>query len=265
MMRSVRAYVKSCETCQRTKARNTKPPGLLQSQPIPRGRWTHVAMDFIVSLPMTRSKSDAVLVVVDQLTKRAHFVTCKGTATAREGAELYRDRIFALHGVPLEILSDRDPKFTATVWTTLCTIASDRMSEYYDANRPVQSFDVGEGVLLSTENLANYHAGTTKAKLGARWIGPYAIVSRLGHDYYELKLPQGVKFHPVFHTSYLKPYIRSNGREQRTFKVLLPDNTEGELVEDIVDFKRTRGKAIYKVKWLGQARCTWEPLANLKY
>ncbi|KAJ8559143.1 hypothetical protein ON010_g8306 [Phytophthora cinnamomi] len=381
MVRSVRAYVKSCEVCQRTKARNTKPPGLLQSQPIPRGRWTHVAMDFIVALPKCRSNCDSVLVVIDQLTKRAHFVACKGTATARDVAELYRDRIFALHGIPTEILSDRDPKFTASVWTTLCTMlgtrqklttafrhqangvterlnqtienylraftngasddwdsylalaefaynsrfqqaismapfeadlgylpstpatllsppratgaerqrcalgrtfletqsdrlatvrrelqrAADRMSEYYDANRPVQAFEAGEEVLLSTENLANYHAGTTKEKLGARWIGPYAVINRLGHDYYELKLPQGVKFHPVFHTSYLKPYIRSSGREQRTFKVLLPDNTEGELVEDIVDFKRVRGKAMYKVKWIGHARCTWEPLENLKY
>jgi transposase InsO family protein len=380
MMKSVRAYVKSCETCQRTKPRNTKPPGLLQSQPIARGRWTHVAMDFIVALPTTHAGFDSVLVVVDQLTKRAHFVPCKGTATAREIAELYRDRTFVLHGVPVEILSDRDPKFTATVWRTLCGMlgtrqkltsafrhqangvterlnqtienylraftsgasddwdeyislaefaynsryqqsismapfeadlgylpstpatllsppragpdrqrcaqgktflehqadrlatirrelqrASDRMSEYYNTNRPVQSFAVGEDVLLSTENLANYHAGTSKAKLGARRIGPYRVAQRLGHDYYEIKLPKGVKFHPVFHTSYLKPYIPSGNREQRPFKVLLPDNTEGELVEDIVDHKCVRGKVMYNVKWLGQARRTWEPVQNLKY
>ncbi|GMF62761.1 unnamed protein product [Phytophthora fragariaefolia] len=73
-----------------------------------------------------RSNCDSVLVVIDQLTKRAHFVVCKGTATARDVAELYRDRIFALHGIPTEILSDRDPKFTATVWTTLCTMLGTR-------------------------------------------------------------------------------------------------------------------------------------------
>ncbi|GMG14591.1 unnamed protein product [Phytophthora fragariaefolia] len=126
MTRSIRAYVKSCETCQRTKAWNSKPPGLLQSQPIARGRWTHVAMDFIVALPETRAKLDSVLVVVDQLTKRAHFVPCKGTASARDIAELYRDRIFVLHGVPVEILSDRDPKFTSTVWSTLCGMLGTR-------------------------------------------------------------------------------------------------------------------------------------------
>lgn len=135
----------------------------------------------------------------------------------------------------LELQADR-------IATVRCELqrSADRMSDYYDANRPVQSFDVGEEVLLSTENLANYHAGTTKAKLGARWIGPYVVVNRLGHDYYELQLPKGVKFHPVFHTSYLKPYIRSGKREQNTFKVLLPDNTEGKLVEDIVGHKRVR-------------------------
>ncbi|OWZ10879.1 Retrotransposable element [Phytophthora megakarya] len=63
---------------------------------------------------------DSVLVVVDQLTKRAHFVACKSTDSASNIAELYRDCIFVLHGIPAEILSDRDPKFTSTVWTTLC-------------------------------------------------------------------------------------------------------------------------------------------------
>ncbi|GMF59816.1 unnamed protein product [Phytophthora fragariaefolia] len=144
-------------------------------------------------------------------------------------------------------------------------LASDRMSAYYDENRPVQSFAVGEEVLLSTENLANYHAGTTKSKLGARWIGPYRVEQRLGHDYYELKLPKGVKFHPVFHTSYLKPYVRDTSREQEPFKVQLPDGTEGELVDDIVGHKHIRGKDYYEVKWTGKLKTTWEPLANLRF
>ncbi|GMF29573.1 unnamed protein product [Phytophthora fragariaefolia] len=159
-----------------------------------------------------------------------------------------------------ETQSDR----LATVRRKLQRVA-DRMSEYYDANRPVQAFEVGEEVLLCTDNLPNYHTGTTKEKLGARWIGLYAVVNSLGHDYNDLKLRKGVKVHPFFHTSNLKPYVRRSGREQRTFKVLLPDDTEGELVEGIVDFKRVRDKAMYKVKWIGHARCIWEPLENLKY
>ncbi|GMG15926.1 unnamed protein product [Phytophthora fragariaefolia] len=135
-------------------------------------------------------------------------------------------------------------------------LASDRMSAYYDENRPVQSFAVGEEVLLSTENLANYHAGTTKSKLGARWIGPYRVEQRLGHDYCELKLPKGVKFPPVFHTSYLKPYVCDTSREQEPFKVQVPDGTEGELVDDIVGHKHIRGKDYYEVKWTGKLKTT---------
>ncbi|GMF10720.1 unnamed protein product [Phytophthora lilii] len=53
--------------------------------------------------------------------------------------------------------------------------AQDRMSNYYDKNRPVQKFKIGDRVLLSTNNLATFHAGTTKKKLGPKWIGPYAV------------------------------------------------------------------------------------------
>ncbi|GMF47806.1 unnamed protein product [Phytophthora lilii] len=63
----------------------------------------------------------------------------------------------------------------------------------------------------------------------------------------------------------LKPYIQSDRLEQTISKVRLPDGTEGELVEDIVGFRRRKGKPEYHVKWLGQSRLTWEPLENLQY
>ncbi|GMF44209.1 unnamed protein product [Phytophthora fragariaefolia] len=125
-------------------------------------------------------------------------------------------------------------------------------------------FDVGNQVLLSTANLADFHAGTTKKKLGPRWIGPYNVIEQVGHDYYRLKLPTGVKFHPVFHTSLLKPYIASTRPEQAIFKVRLPDGSEGELVEDIDGYRKKKGKKEYHVKWLGQSKLTWEPEENLK-
>ncbi|GMF33626.1 unnamed protein product [Phytophthora lilii] len=95
--------------------------------------------------------------------------------------------------------------------------AQDRMSNYYDKNRPVQEFKIGDRVLLSTNNLATFHAGTTKKKLGPKWIGPYAVSEKIGHDYYRLELPTRVKLHPVFHTSMLKPYIQSDCLEQTIF------------------------------------------------
>ncbi|POM78436.1 Gag-pol [Phytophthora palmivora] len=312
---------------------------------------------------LTKEGFDSIMVVIDRLTKRAHFLPTTTIATTLETAELYRDRVFVLHGIPEEVLSDRDSKFTSALSTKLCAMlgthqkltsafrqqakgvtervnqtienylraftnsnsndwdtflslaefaynsryqasigmspfkadigyqpatpasprttnevnqaeinaesrlgiefveqqkdilarvrrllqaAQDRMSSYYDQNRPTQNFNVGD-----------------QKKLGPRWIGPYSVVEHVGHDYYRLELPTRVKFHPVFHTSLLKPYVVSKRADQLIFKVRLPDGSEGELVEDIVGYRRRKGKKEYYVKWLGQSKLTWELKGNL--
>ncbi|POM58482.1 LOW QUALITY PROTEIN: Retrotransposable element [Phytophthora palmivora] len=77
---------------------------------------------------------DSIMVVVDQLTKRAHFVACKTTDTAQRLAELYRDHIFAHHGIPVEIISDRDPKFTSNMWKSLCSTISPKANNRISAS-----------------------------------------------------------------------------------------------------------------------------------
>ena len=119
MRQCIAKYVSSCPACQRAKARNTAKPGLLQPLPIPTGRWESVSVDFMTDLPMTQRGCDALMVVVDRLTKRAHFIPTKMSATAQDTARLFRREIFRLHGLPREIVSDRDPKFTATWWAEL--------------------------------------------------------------------------------------------------------------------------------------------------
>ncbi|OWZ10798.1 Retrotransposon Polyprotein [Phytophthora megakarya] len=120
MQRSIWEYVQSCEVCQRSKGRNTKPPGLPRSRPIPSTRWTHLAANIVVALPETKAGYDAVMVVIDRLTKRSHFLPTTTIATALKTATLYRDRLVSLHGLPEELLSDRDSKFTSAVWMYLC-------------------------------------------------------------------------------------------------------------------------------------------------
>ncbi|DBA03268.1 TPA: hypothetical protein N0F65_011627 [Lagenidium giganteum] len=112
--------------------------------------------------------------------------------------------------------------------------------------------------MLSTENLSTQH-------LGALWTGPFEVVKRISHDYYQLNIPERVHIHPVFHTSMLKPDIPADSKRggQRSLRFQLPDGTEGELVERIVGGRRYKGKLQYRVKWVGQAKTTWEPLANL--
>ena len=76
-------------------------------------------MDFIVSLPNTLGKFDSVWVIVDRLTKSAHFILVKVTYNVEKLAKLYISEIVRLHGVPLSIISDRGTQFTSMFWRTL--------------------------------------------------------------------------------------------------------------------------------------------------
>ena len=116
MYDSINAYVRSCHSCQKVKATNEKPAGVLVPLEIPEGRWTSVSMDFIVGLPETRRGYNSITTFVDRLTKRAHFTASKVTDTAKDVALLFLKEIVANHGVPVSIVSDRDPKFTSEFW-----------------------------------------------------------------------------------------------------------------------------------------------------
>ncbi|GJP59338.1 hypothetical protein CLOP_g10663, partial [Closterium sp. NIES-67] len=90
---------------------------LLQPLEPPSRPWQQVTMDFVSSLPAGLSGNDAILVVVDRLTKMAHFAACKKTITAEQIAKLFLTNIVRLHGIPSAIMSDCDPRFTSNFWT----------------------------------------------------------------------------------------------------------------------------------------------------
>ena len=112
MKRDVAEYVALCHTCQRVKA-HQRPAGLLQPLKIPEWKLEEIGMDFIVGLPRTQSGYDSIWVVVDCLTKVAHFILVKTTYTRAKLAKLYMSRIVCLDGVPKKIVSDRGPQFTS--------------------------------------------------------------------------------------------------------------------------------------------------------
>ena len=76
-------------------------------------------MDFVVGLPWTMDKYDSIWVIVDRLTKSAHFIPVKVTYNAEKLAKIYISEIVRLHGVPLSIISDRGTQFTSKFWKTL--------------------------------------------------------------------------------------------------------------------------------------------------
>ena len=81
---------------------------------IPEKAWTHISADFITKLPLAQGY-DAILVVVDQLTKMAHFVPTTERTSTEGLARLFRDNIWKLHGLPDSIISDRGPQFAVGV------------------------------------------------------------------------------------------------------------------------------------------------------
>ena len=119
---SVRRYVASCPTCQRTKPSSLPAPGLLHPLPVPTRPWTHISMDWITDLPRSTLgdvKYDSILTIVDMFSKQAHFVPTYKTATAHQTAQLLLREVYRLHGIPSVIVSDRDSRFTSELWQSL--------------------------------------------------------------------------------------------------------------------------------------------------
>jgi hypothetical protein len=106
LKRDVATHVALCDVCQQVKAEYQRPTGLLQPLNVPEWKWEEISMDFIVGLPHTRDGYDSIWVIVDRLTKVAHFIPVKTTYSGAQLAELYMSRIVCLHEVPKKIVSD---------------------------------------------------------------------------------------------------------------------------------------------------------------
>nr|GEU96972.1 putative reverse transcriptase domain, ribonuclease H-like domain protein [Tanacetum cinerariifolium] len=106
-------------TCAKVKAEHLKPSGLLQQPEIPKWKWENVTMDIVTGLPRTPSGYDSIWVIVDRLTKSAHFLPKKKTDSIEKLAELYLKEIVCKHGVPVSVRSDRDSLFTSRFWISL--------------------------------------------------------------------------------------------------------------------------------------------------
>ncbi|KAL0544266.1 hypothetical protein IC582_019379 [Cucumis melo] len=119
MKREVADFVNRCLVCKQVKAPRHRPAGLLQPLNVLGWKWKSVSMDFITELPKTLKGYTVIWVVVDRLTKSAHFVLGKSTYTASKCGQLYMMEIVRLHGVPVSIISDRDARYTSKFWKGL--------------------------------------------------------------------------------------------------------------------------------------------------
>lgn len=119
MRSTVEEYCRTCDSCQRNKSRRCQPYGLLTPLPIPDKPWKVVTMDFIMDLPKTSQGHDALMVIVDKLTKYVILIPCHTSCTAIQAANLFVAHVFQDFGLPVMIISDRDKIFTSDFWKQL--------------------------------------------------------------------------------------------------------------------------------------------------
>ncbi|XP_075486281.1 uncharacterized protein LOC142525880 [Primulina tabacum] len=166
------------------KIEHQRPAGTLQSLPIPQWKWEHITMDFVMGLPRTPKGYNSIWVIVDRLTKSAHFLPVKTTFTMNQYAEVYVAEI------------DR------------MKTAQPRQKSYANNRRRPLEFEVGDHVFVKIAPLKGIMRFGRKGKLSPRFIGPFEILDRIGERAYRLALPPDLdRVYNVFHVSMLRKYI----------------------------------------------------------
>ncbi|GJR57035.1 putative reverse transcriptase domain-containing protein [Tanacetum coccineum] len=115
MKADIATYISKCLTCSKVKAEHQKPSGLLVQPVIPQWKWEKITMDFITKLPKTSSGYDTIWIIVDCLTKSAHFLPIKENDSMERLTRLYLKEVVSRHRVSVSIIFDHDGRFTSQI------------------------------------------------------------------------------------------------------------------------------------------------------
>nr|GEW07932.1 DNA helicase [Tanacetum cinerariifolium] len=177
--------------------------------------YVRIAMDFVTKLPRTSSGHDTIWVIMNQLTKSAHFLPMHEDYKMDRLARLYLNKIVARHGVSILIISDRDSRFTSRFWQSmqealesavrqLCRLRL-RKKSYADKRRKPLEFSVGDYVLLRVSLWKGVVCFGKKGKLAPRFVGSFEIIEKVGPMAYRLDLPEELNgVHNTFYVSNFK-------------------------------------------------------------
>nr|GEW71538.1 putative reverse transcriptase domain, ribonuclease H-like domain, aspartic peptidase domain protein [Tanacetum cinerariifolium] len=263
MKKDIAEYVSKCLTCSKIKVEHQKPSGLLKQPEIPEWKWEKITMDLVTKLPKSSSGHDAIWVVMDRLTKSAHFLPIREDYKTEKLARIYINEIVARHGVPVSIISDHDGRFASHLWQALQKALGTKlnMSIAYHPETDGQSertFQTLEDMLracvmdidgswvthlplveFSYNN--SYHKSIKcapfealygrvvrfgkKGKLAPWYVGPFEIVKRVGRVAYRLKLPQELScIHDTFQVSNLKKCLAESDAQIPLEEVKVDEN-----------------------------------------
>eukprot|EP00253_Pinus_taeda_P019405 PITA_19405 len=259
MKNDILTFVAECDVCQRHKEETVNTPGTLQPLPIPASIWTEVSMDFITGLPKSENKS-VIMVVVDRLSKYAHFCALPHPFTPTLVAQSFMDQIFKLHGMPTSIVSDHDLIFTNNFWQELFKIQGTQLK--LSTSYHLQTDGQTEAVNKCLETYLRCFTSENQ-HLWVQWIP-------LAKWWYNTNYHATTKMTPyeavyVFHVSCLKKVIGNNCRIQTSLPELDNEGSIWLQPEKVLDtrVKQLRGRMIKEVlvKWKGTSLedATWEP------
>ncbi|XP_074298169.1 uncharacterized protein LOC141628989 [Silene latifolia] len=119
MKKQIADFVARCLICQKVKSEHKRPQGKLQPLEVPEWKWSSISMDFIAGLPRSQKGNNMIWVIIDRLTKSSHFIPMKDTWKKNQLVDVYIHHVLRLHGVPDDIVSDRDARFVSIFWGKL--------------------------------------------------------------------------------------------------------------------------------------------------